>query len=37
LLLEEPFQDVEAIAQRAGDDDGVEAGELVGEKVQVGA
>jgi len=28
LLLKESIEDVEAVAQRAGDDDGVEPGEL---------
>jgi len=36
LLLEEAVEDVEAVAQGAGDDDGVEPGELVGQEVQVG-
>lgn len=36
VLLEQPFEDVEAVAQGARDDDGVEAGELVGEEVEVG-
>jgi len=36
VLLEQPLEDVQRVAQRAGDDDGVEAGELVGEKVEVG-
>jgi len=35
VLLEQPFEDVEAVAEGAGDDDGVEAGELVGEEVEV--
>lgn len=36
LLLEEAVEDVEAVPQGAGHDDGVEAGELVGQEVQVG-
>jgi hypothetical protein len=36
LLLEQAVGDVEAVAQGSGYDDGVEAGELIGQEVQVG-
>ena len=36
LVLEEAIEDIEAVSQGAGDDDGVEPGELVGGVVEVG-
>lgn len=34
MLLEETVEDVETVAERAGDDDGVKAGKLVGDEVE---
>jgi len=36
LLLKQAVEDVEAVAQRAGHDDGMEAGELVGQEFRRG-